>query len=84
MEIKLKLRIAANTLVALVRNAHAEWNNNRLENSRRRWTAHRIDGGGIVPLGKVNQETAISKVAEWGSIRFVDTEVACIMYSDKQ
>ena len=84
MELKLKLRIACNTLVALVRNAHAEWSNSRLENKRRFWTAHRIDGGGVVPLGKVNQEQAITKVSQFGSVRFVDTEVACIMYGDKQ
>jgi hypothetical protein len=83
MSLKQKLRIAGWTAYAYVRNRHAEWVNNRLENSRRPWTAHRIGGGGVVPLGRVTKDEAIAKVAQWGSVRFVDVEVACIMFSDK-
>jgi hypothetical protein len=78
-----KLKIFGWTVYAFVVNAWIEWRNDRLEKSRRRWTAHKIDGGGVVPLGKVSQEKAITKVSQFGSVRFVDTEVACIMYSDK-
>ena len=65
-------------------NLYIEWHNRRLENKRRPWTAHRIDGGGVVPLGNVSQEKAISKVSQFGSVRFVDTECAVIMYSDSR
>ncbi len=70
-------------LLKVVREQHIEYSNTRLEKKRRRWEAHRIDGGGVVSLGKINQYKAIDKVAQFGSVRFVDTEVAVIMYSDK-
>jgi len=68
---------------AFIANLFIEWHNRRLETKRRLWVAHRIDGGGVVPLGKVNQDKAITKVSQFGSVRFVDTEVAVIMYGDK-
>lgn len=62
-------------------NRYIEYHNTRLENKKRRWFAvSRI--GGRVPLGKVSQDDAISKVSGFGSIIYVDTEVAVIMYSD--
>jgi len=64
-------------------NSYADWRNRLLENRKRPWTAHKLGGGGVVPLGKVNQETAIQKVVLFGSISYVDTSVACIFYSDK-
>ena len=67
---------------ALALNSYIEWKNHRLENSRRHWRALKVGGGGIVPLGKVNQETAITKTTKFGSISFVDTEVAIVFYSD--
>ena len=78
-----KLTIAVWTVRVYFTNLYIEWHNSRLENSRRQWTAYKINGGGIVPLGKVNQSAAIDKVAQWGSVAFVDSEVAVIMYRDK-
>jgi len=78
-----KLTIAWWTVYAFAANLFIEWHNRRLENKRRSWVAHRIDGGGVVPLGRLNQSKAIDKVAQWGSVVFVDTEVAVIMYRDK-
>ena len=62
----------------------AEWRHNRLPKRRRRWQALRVLGGGVVPLGKINQEKAIEKTSKIGSIVFVDTECAVIMYRDKE
>jgi hypothetical protein len=83
LKIKSKLAYAYWFCHAFICNTYIGWHNSRLENSRRLWTAHRIDGGGVVPLGKLNQSKAIDKVAQWGSVVFVDTEVAVIMYRDK-
>lgn len=67
---------------AFFANLYIEWHNNRLENKRRRWTAVKTGGGGIVPLGKVSQAEAIAKTTKFGSIDFVDSEVAVIMFSN--
>ena len=83
MTIKSKCAFAFNFMRALILNFFIEWHNRRLENKRRHWTAHRIDGGGIVPLGKLSQSDAIDKLAQWGSVVYVDTEVAVIMFRDK-
>jgi hypothetical protein len=80
---KKQIAVVYHFVRAIVLNAYIEFHNARLENSRRLWVAHRIDGGGVVPLGKVNQEKAIEKVSQYGSVAFVDTEVAVIMYRDK-
>lgn len=78
-----KIRIIAWTVFVYFRNMHAEWSNARLEKKRRTWTAYKVAGGGVVPLGKVDQERAIDKVSQYGSIVFVDTECAVIMFCDK-
>ena len=83
MTIKSKCAFAFNFMRALILNFFIEWHNRRLENKKRRWQAHRLEGGGVVELGRCSQEQARSKVAEFGSVRFVDVEVACIFYSDK-
>ncbi len=80
---KKKIVFAYHFVRALALNSYIEFHNSRLENSRRLWVAHRIDGGGVVPLGKLNQAKAIDKVAQWASVAYVDTEVAVIMYRDK-
>ena len=80
---KQKLVTAYWTVRVFVNNLYVEFRNNLLERKRRKWTAYKIGGGGVVPLGKVDQETAISKVTKFGSIAFVDPEVAVIFYSDK-
>ena len=79
---KNKILYAWNFVRALALNAFIEWKNCRLETSRRKWQALKVGGGGVVPLGKVNQETAIAKTAKFGSVSFVDTEVAIVFYSD--
>jgi len=78
-----KLNALRWAVYAFIANLFIEWHNRRLERKRRLWVAHRIDGGGVVPLGKLNQSKAIDKVAQWGSVVYVDTEVAVIMYRDK-
>lgn len=78
-----KLSVAWWAVYAFFANLYIEWHNNHLENSRRHWTAHRIDGGGVVPLGRLSQSKAIDKVSQWGSVAYVDPEVAVIMYRDK-
>ena len=80
---KQKLLTAYWTVRVFVNNLYVEYRNSRLERSKRKWTAHKVGGGGVVPLGKVNQETAISKVTRFGNVSFVDTEVAVVFYSDK-
>jgi len=80
---KKKLSIAYWTVRAFVNNLYVEMRNNHLENSKRRWKAYKVGGGGVVPLGKVSQQDAIELVAKIGSVDFVDTEVAVIFYSDK-
>lgn len=77
------IRVLGLTAYAFVANLFIEWHNRRLESKRRRWTAHRVDGGGVVPLGRLSQSKAVDKVAQWGSIVYVDPEVAAIMYRDK-
>ena len=81
---KTQIKIAFYTARALIQNAYIEWHNRRLENKRREWKAIKTGGGGIVPLGKVSQSDAIAKIATFGSIDYVDTEVAVIMFSDKR
>lgn len=71
------------SLYVYVQRIFIECMNTRLERKRRKWVAHKIDGGGVVPLGKLNQSEAIDKVAQWGNVAFVDTEVATIMYHDR-
>lgn len=78
-----KLQIALSFLRAYLQNRYAEWRNDRLENKKRRWSAHKIGGGGVLPLGKVNQSAALQKVSIFGSVAFVDTTVAIIFYHDK-
>lgn len=78
-----KLRFAFGFAKAFILNSYAEWRNTRLENSKRRWSAHKLGGGGVVPLGKVNQETAIEKTSLFGNVVYVDTSVAIVFYSDK-
>lgn len=79
---KAKLIYAYWFVRSFLNNAYVEVRNGRLEKRKRKWTAYKIGGGGVVPLGKVNQETAISKTCKFGSVAFVDTEVAVIFYSD--
>lgn len=83
MSMKHKLNILRWTIYAFVRNAHAEWSNRRLENKRRQWQALKTGGGGVVPLGRCNMEQARRKTAEFGTIDYVDVEVACVMFSSK-
>jgi len=83
LSFKQKCYALAWTIKAYCLNLYAEWRNARLNNKPRQWTAHRIGGGGVVPLGKVDRNGAIKAVAAMGgSVRFVDDEVAVIMYSD--
>ncbi len=79
---KNKISYACNFVRALALNAFIEWKNRRLEMSRRQWRALKMGGGGVVPLGKVNQEKAIAKTAKFGSVSYVDVEVAVVFYSD--
>jgi hypothetical protein len=79
---KKKFLLAYWTVRALALNTYIEWKNRRLETTRRKWQALKVGGGGVVPLGKVDQETAIAKTAKFGSVSFVDTEVAVVFYSD--
>ena len=79
---KKKILFGYNFVRALALNSYIEWKNRHLEMSRRNWRALKVGGGGVVPLGKVNQETAIAKTAKFGSVSFVDTEVAVVFYSD--
>ena len=57
--------------------------NSKLAKSKRPWQALRLGGGGIVDLGICNAEQARRKTAEFGNVRFVDTEVAVVIYGDK-
>lgn len=77
-----KLKYVWHDVRILFINLYIEWRNTCLENKPRRWTAVKTGGGGIVPLGKVSQKQAIANVTKFGSIDFVDSEVAKIMYSD--
>jgi len=79
---KEKITIAYWTVRAFVNNAYVEFRNYSLEQRRRKWKAYKIGGGGVVPLGKVNQETAIEKTCRFGQVAFVDSEVAVIFYTD--
>lgn len=67
---------------ALLWNKYVDWRNHRLEHKRRHWTAYRINGGGVVPLGKISQSDAIDKCAKFGSVRFVDSPCAVVFYAD--
>lgn len=78
-----KFKVAVAAAKTSIFNAYAVWRDTRLENKKRRWTAYRIGGGGVVPLGKVNQSMALQKVSLFGSISYVDSSVACIFYTDK-
>lgn len=78
-----KFKFAIATAKAFILNAYAEWRDARLEDKKRRWTAYRIGGGGVVPLGKVKQSIALEKVSLFGSISYVDSSVAVIFYTDK-
>lgn len=80
---KQKLIYAYWTVRAFANNAYVEMRNTLLENSKRRWKAYKVGGGGVVPLGKVSQKDAIAAAAKIGNVDFVDTEVAVIFYSDK-
>lgn len=80
---KAKLVYAYWTVRAFANNLYVEFRNRRLEKKRRPWTAHKVGGGGVVPLGRVSQENAISKVTRFGSVSYVDTEVAIVFYSDR-
>ena len=80
---KKKIAIAYWTVRAFLNNAYVEVRNTMLENSRRRWKAYKVGGGGVVPLGKVSQADAIAAASKIGTVDFVDTEVAVIFYSDK-
>ena len=82
MTIKSKCAYAFHFVWALILNAFIEWHNRRLENKRREWKAVKTGGGGLVPLGRLSQSEAIDKTAKFGSIDYVDTEVAIVMYSD--
>lgn len=82
LHIKDRLAVLGWTVRAFVHNLRAELSNRRLENKKRRWTAHKVGGGGVVPLGRVNQETAIAKTTKFGSVSYVDTEVAIVFYGD--
>ena len=83
MTIKSKCAYVFHFMRALILNVCIEWHNRRLENRRREWKAVKTGGGGLVPLGRLSQSEAIDKVAKFGSIDFVDTEVAVVMFSDK-
>jgi hypothetical protein len=80
---KSKLIYAYWTVRAFANNAYVEIRNTLLENSKRRWKAYKVGGGGVVPLGKVSQKDAIAIASKIGTVDFVDTEVAVIFYSDK-
>lgn len=80
---KSKIVYAYWTVRAFANNAYVEMRNTLLENSKRRWKAYKVGGGGVVPLGKVSQKDAIAAAARIGTVDFVDTEVAVIFYSDK-
>lgn len=82
MTIRSKLIYARETVRVFIINLCIEWHNTRLENKRRKWTAVKTGGGGTVPLGKVSQAEAIANTTRFGSVDFVDTEVAVVMYSD--
>lgn len=79
---KKQFMLAYWTVRAFALNTYIELKNRRLETSRRKWQALKVGGGGVVPLGRVDQETAIAKTAKFGSVSFVDTEVAVVFYSD--
>lgn len=80
---KQKISIAYWTVRAFANNVYVEMRNTILENSKRRWKAYKVGGGGVVPLGKVSQADAIALATKIGTVDFVDTEVAVIFYSDK-
>lgn len=80
---KQKLITAYWTVRAFANNAYVEMRNNWLENSKRKWTAYKMGGGGVVPLGKVSQSEAIAAATKIGQVNYVDVEVAVIFYSDK-
>jgi len=63
--------------------AYVDLHNSRLDKKKRDWTAVRVGGGGVVPLGKVSMKVALETVAKFGVVQYVDKEVAYIMYSDK-
>ena len=65
-------------------NLYIEAHNRRLRNKRRDWSALLIGGGGIVPLGYMTQQEAVSKCAEFGTIGYVDEEAAIVFYSVRQ
>lgn len=66
---------------AFLVNAYVEFQFSRIENAKRKWVAYRVGGGGVVPLGKCNQETALAKATKLGNVSFVDPEHAVIFYS---
>jgi len=78
--------LVLNTLASArdrIATAYVDLHNSRLDKKKRDWTAVRVGGGGIVPLGRVNMTEAREAVAKFGVVQYVDKEVAYIMYSDK-
>ena len=80
-------RMALGFVRALVINYRVElaerWKERRAARAKHVWTAHRIGGGGVVPLGRCSREKAIRKVAKMGgSVRYVDTDVGAVFYAD--
>jgi len=63
-------------------NLYIEFRYRRLENKKRRWTAYRTNGGNV-PLGRLNKADAIDKVGKFGTILYVDLEIAGIFFRDK-
>lgn len=65
---------------AFINNALVEYRQHRSLKVRREWCAYKVGGGGVVPLGKVDQETAIAKATKLGNVSFVDSDHAVIFY----
>jgi len=68
--------------VRWLQNQYIDWHNERLRNKRRHWTAYGLQGG-VVPLGKCSADAAVTKVSQFGVVRYVDTGIAAVFYSDK-
>ena len=64
-------------------NLRVEISERRKQRRKQHWTALRIGGGGVVPLGRITRDQALYKVSKMGgSVRYVDDDYGKIMYAD--
>ncbi len=81
---KSKIKMIYFFAVAYCKNFLIEKYNARIENKKRHWKAYGTFGGGVVPLGKINQTEAIETAKGLGTVVYCDPEQAAIFYSSNK